>query len=333
MSTAGLSDVYQYGVRFVGYLLVVSLVGGAFVAAGGALGADLIAATLGGGAASTATGTAVAAVALTAIGALLLLSGLFGLAHKLVADAALTGTRIALAETGTGSTDSEAGAEPAAEEAEPTGAAPVGAATADTETGSTDSADPAPAEAPVETGEPANRSDPADTDEGESTPSQAQSTTATDGADPSATGSEPSPSQATDDAVVDAAADATDDLPADETETSAGGPETQPEEWSPPDPSEFETAVPADDGDDGADGWDVSEVDPAEASEGPRTADDLFGEGETEPPEGDDPEDVSELFDEDGPDGSSGEDGAREDTATFDTDSDSDPLSDALDES
>jgi hypothetical protein len=89
MSAAGLSDVYRYGVRFVGYLIAVTLVGGVFLAGGALVGGQVLTDVAGGAAAGS--GRAVGAIALIAIGALLLLSGVAGLAYKLVADAAMAG--------------------------------------------------------------------------------------------------------------------------------------------------------------------------------------------------------------------------------------------------
>ncbi|PSP58600.1 hypothetical protein BRC76_08575, partial [Halobacteriales archaeon QH_8_67_36] len=121
--------------------------------------------------------------------------------------------------------------------------------------------------------------------------------------------------------------------PGEDDEATASD-ETRPEEWSPPDPSEFETE-PMDESDDGdgTPGWDMADGD-EESPDGPRTADDLFGEAT------DDGEDVSNLFATDDTDPSPADEGGSEETtdgsgegSPFETNSDSDPLSDALDDS
>jgi len=128
-------------------------------------------------------------------------------------------------------------------------------------------------------------------------------------------------------------------------ERDAGPGATQPEEWSPPDPAEFESVDSAsgDSTEESASDaetteWETDETD-GDSPDGPRTADDLFGEGTD-----DEVEDISNLLSADdeesggaadpgdlSEDGDTG--GESDDETAFETGSDSDPLSDALDES
>ena len=88
MSAVGLTDVYRYGTRFLGTLLVVAGVGGGLIAAGYVL--------IQNGSLDSFSGTqgyrAVLGVVVGTLGGLLLLSGLLGLTHKLIADATMAGT-------------------------------------------------------------------------------------------------------------------------------------------------------------------------------------------------------------------------------------------------
>ncbi|PSP61375.1 hypothetical protein BRC76_06130, partial [Halobacteriales archaeon QH_8_67_36] len=332
MSAAGLSDVYRYGVRFVGYLLAVTLVSNAFVVGGAIIGDRILPTVVGGGATATSN---VAAIALFAIGVLLLLSGLFGLAYKLVADATMAGVAQGRA-VGTGVTASDDGSETDDGDAQSAGTAETAAVTetVDDESAETtggavdppsDDGEPAP-------DQPATAADDAiaeaqtvveDPSEPPEQPADSQ-----DAQSDSPASSEPTPDQpdawvadedplTTDESVADEEPLATDEpadageaneadappselsgtnewadqsaTPGDDDEATASD-ETRPEEWSPPDPSEFETE-PADESDDGdgTPGWDMADGD-EESPDGPRTADDLFGEAT------DDGEDVSNLF-------------------------------------
>jgi hypothetical protein len=93
MSAVGLTDVYRYGTRLLGTLLVVAGVGGGLIAAGYVLIQNGSLDSLSG----TAGYRAVLGIVVGALGGLLLLSGLLGLCHKLVADATMTGTLAAQA--------------------------------------------------------------------------------------------------------------------------------------------------------------------------------------------------------------------------------------------
>jgi len=88
MSAVGLTDVYRYGTRFLGTLLVVAGVGGGLIAAGYVL--------IQNGSLGSLSGNegyrAVLGIVVGALGGLLLLSGLLGLTHKLIADATMAGT-------------------------------------------------------------------------------------------------------------------------------------------------------------------------------------------------------------------------------------------------
>ena len=360
MSAAGLSDVYRYGVRFVGYLLVVTLVGSAFIV-GGAIIGNRILPTADGGATATSN---VAAIALFVIGVLLLLSGLFGLAYKLVADATTAGIAQGRAVE-TGVTAADDGSETDGEDARRAGTAEAAAVT---ETAGDESAETTggAADPPSDDGEPApdqpaTAADDAtaeaqtvveDLSEPPEQPADSQ-----DAQTDSPASSEPAPDQpdawvadedplTTDEPVDAGEADAppsepsgTNDwadqsaTPGEDDEATASD-ETRPEEWSPPDPSEFETE-PTDESDDGdgTPGWDTADSD-EESPDGPRTADDLFGEAT------DDGEDVSDLFATDDTDPSPADESDTEETtdgsgeaSPFETNSDSDPLSDALDDS
>ena len=105
MSAAGLSDVYRYGARFVGYLVAVTLRGGVFVASGIAFGFNAV---LGAGSltnpAQLLSQVSAASVAgsllLVAVGVLVALAGVVGLLYKLIADAAMVGTETAMVNAG-----------------------------------------------------------------------------------------------------------------------------------------------------------------------------------------------------------------------------------------
>ncbi|WP_276250436.1 hypothetical protein [Haloarcula rara] len=397
MSAAGLSDVYRYGVRFVGYLLAVTLVAGVFVGGGVAIvGTQGLSSVTGGG----ATGPVVAAIALVAIGVLLLLSGLSGLAYKLVADATMAGlvqgraVDVAATETADATDDEEAATDDDTTEdtAGATGAAPPATDTVDDESSSDGTDDvtetvreePEPAEGGTGTDSPPEPSTDEQTvvesPEPESQPEPPADATGTDEAvtpadaaprpdepvldDESGAVTEKSPTETTDStewveqsttAGEDDGIAASDPESAGTTESDSGPTETQPEEWSPPDPSEFETAVPAESeaDDSGATGptdesssaeespgWEMEESGD-ESPDTPRTADDLFGETDDDGGE-ESVEDVSGLFsgDEETPEGDSGDDEGPEDpddepgeSTPFETKSDSDPLSDALEDS
>ena len=88
MSAVGLTDVYRYGTRFLGTLLVVAGVGGGLIAAGYVLIQNGSLGSLSGNAGYRA----VLGIVVGALGGLLLLSGLLGLTHKLIADATMAGT-------------------------------------------------------------------------------------------------------------------------------------------------------------------------------------------------------------------------------------------------
>ncbi|WP_424003907.1 hypothetical protein ACOZ4I_05760 [Haloarcula salina] len=87
MSAVGLTDVYRYGTKFLGALLVVAGVGGGLVAAGYVLIQNGSLDALSGNAGYRA----LLGVVVGALGCLLLVSGLIGLFHKLVADATMAG--------------------------------------------------------------------------------------------------------------------------------------------------------------------------------------------------------------------------------------------------
>ncbi|MBV0922641.1 hypothetical protein KTS45_00360 [Halomicroarcula limicola] len=438
MSAVSLLDVYRYGTRFVGYFLVVSVVGGVFVGIGMVLGASSATSP------TVETNRALLGVVVAGIGVLLTLSGLFGLAHKLVADATRVGAAAAVAATGgeptadraedesggeTATTDETARVDsgettderrPADTAAASTGTAAGGAAaTADEETSTRRSETQPPAEDPADPvgvnrpGQRRGGPGPAAATEletAEATRAPEQSRSAVAGADDrSAAERDSVPDQPTD-ADVDvpgeettgdapssaATATETDDTGAGPTEVSAGddsifgGPTADapsdatgeptareanegnaptpaeresPQEWSPPDPTEFESgessdpqtaddaggtadAAASDAADWGAEGTDAT-GDHDESTDGPRTTDDLFGE---EPIDESDPferavgeetrtADSSDVTGADATDEVVADQSTDEDdsetagsTRRFDVDSDGDPLSDALDD-
>lgn len=411
MPGAGLFDSYRYGVRFVGYLLTVTLVAGVFAVIGAVMGGqELVSAIGSGGVASVAIGTVVAAIALIAISLVLFLSGFVGLVYKLVADAAMMGVvqgRAAVSDTETGAdsageasgesetgtderSDAEKGSEPI--DGATVATATAGAADADatddagTESATAPSADAAVAadEAVDTTEEPvADAPDDATVAESPSKPpidaqtvigeSNAPADEPADGdrEPPEGAPGDTEPSLGQPDARVAAEKPVTgegsgvesvptdanahgstdEEIPVDdgaastpERDTEAA---TQPDEWSPPDPSEFDAVDSASPGptEESASGaeaptWETDGSD-GDSTDGPRTADDLFGEEMDD--DGGDVEDVSNLFSagEDDPVDDEpldlSEDGETADepdkTSAFETDSDGDPLSDALDDS
>lgn len=283
----GLKDLFSYGLRFVGYLSLVVLVGGGPLVAGYALitirGPGFGALT----GSSELTVTLMGGAAIAVVGAVTLASGFIGVLHKLVADAAMTGTETALTADTEPPADESVDTEPAPDDAE------AEAGTADgTTSAESDTAEP---DEPLEA-EP---------------PSEAASST-TEAAETRLVEDDPGQSNENDDAADDG------DLIAESDEHETGTAEAPPEEWSPPDPSEFEfdgdgsgetvdDDAASDTATDGPDDTDRQE----DTDDTPRTAADLFGDTEDE---------ETEAFE------------STDDVETIDADSESDPLSDALED-
>lgn len=353
MSAAvGLKDVFSYGLRFVGYLSLVVLVGGGLLVAGFAFG---FSAVLGAGAAAlTDPSQLVAQISMTNLvlgavftvaGGVTLVSGLIGILHKLVADAAMTGTEMALAaetdsevpeveDDDAASTPDEASPEteePTAEPpsaqsdgTEPEAAESVEADPVSDETGSDDGIeeplDDDPEQVTAEGGpEPEDSPEPADPEPVAEEPATASADTASN-TETQLIESDAGPSES----VETTAEEATDDgdliaeSDADETESA----DAPPEEWSPPDPSEFEF-----DGENRQDDGEATDTDSdaseesEDTDESPRTAADLFGESD---------DDESAVFESSDDQSEVAE--RSDDVETVETDGDADPLSDALDE-
>lgn len=88
MPAARFADSFRYGGRLVGYLFAVALVGGGAIGGGAVLAAP---GRVGLDAVAVGTGRLAGGIALGVFGAVVLLVGLVGLAHKLVADAVSVG--------------------------------------------------------------------------------------------------------------------------------------------------------------------------------------------------------------------------------------------------
>lgn len=338
MSATGLSEVYRYGVRLVGYLIAVTLVGGVFVAGGAALGGSILLSAVGsGGVAAVASGKIVAAVALVSIGLLLFLAGIVGLLHKLIADAAMTGvvkghaTWMNTSET-PADQGSDADQAPDVSDADETDAGTAVPGVADDDTVADSSSEPAsdaqaiskeqdaPTDGPVEADSEVEADSPPDDDSVAET-------------DPNATVDDSVPGERSDDTTTQT------------PEPDAEPVSRRPEEWSPPDKSEFQSADSATSSPTGnaESGGESSEWEPpeseGESTDGPRTADELFSE-ETDSDEAT-IRDIADLLSEEQVDADeSGEPSEHRDTGNrpddesqFDTNTDSDPLSDALDDS
>lgn len=87
MAAVGLSDVFKYGATFLGYLVAVVVAAGVVVG-GGAYLASTGGVSLGTPSLDSLTNyRAIAGMGIVAVGGLIALSGLFGLVHKLAADA------------------------------------------------------------------------------------------------------------------------------------------------------------------------------------------------------------------------------------------------------
>lgn len=88
MAAVGLSDVFKYGGTFLGYLVAVAVASAVFVGGGAyfAMTGDLN--VLNPSLAALTTGRAIAGAVLVVLGVVISLSGLIGLLHKLLADAA-----------------------------------------------------------------------------------------------------------------------------------------------------------------------------------------------------------------------------------------------------
>jgi hypothetical protein len=342
MSATGLSEVYRYGVRFVGYLIAVTLVGGVFVAGGAALGGSILLSAVGsGGVAAVASGKIVAAVALVSIGLLLFLAGIVGLLHKLIVDAAMTGvvnghaTWMNTSETEAPDQGGDADQTPDVSDADETDAGTAVPGVADDATVADSSSEPAsdaqaiskeqdaPTDGPVEADSEVEADSPPDDDTLAET-------------DPNATVDDSVPGESSDDNTTQT------------PEPDAEPVSRRPEEWSPPDKSEFQpadsaTSSPTENAESGGESseWEPTESE-GESTDGPRTADELFSE-ETDSDEAT-IRDIADLLSEDGEEqvdaDESGELSEHRDTGNrpddesrFDTDTDSDPLSDALDDS
>lgn len=288
MSAADLSDVYKYGVRFIGYLVAVTLVGGIIVAAGVGVGfsalfsADPTAATDPARLLAQISFTnIVIGVVIIAVGVVVSLTGLVGLLYKLIADATMTGAANAMEselpdvvpeeDVSADGEDDDTSAEPAADEPPE----PVPAEEPPGEGGTTE---PTPVEKPPEDIEPvggpsASEEDPEPADE-PAEDSESPDQTPID----EALGEGGEPASDDGDGAATEQAEAREPNDGDrisDSDASSDG-RAEPREWSPPDPSEF-------DGDE---------------DDGPRTADDLFGEEGDRATDEESSEDVADLFDD-----------------------------------
>lgn len=373
MSAVEITDVYRYGTRFVGALLAVVVVAGAFLGIGYVLVQN--------GQLGSFSGSdgyrAVLGIVVGALGVLLGLSGVFGLAHKLIADATEVGTAAAIAsepiaarsaETGTPAdedveTSDSRGAsveqsDRAEEQSDSTRETPVESSettdpdtTTQSEESTTSDVQGPPSQTPSvtassERAETGQREEPAATDR---EPGREQQESASQTSNDHTTATTPSretPESSTETVTVDdlqrddepsaeTEADWTAEKDADSEPSSAVDegatevPDSEPKEWTPPDPSEFEPK--AGNRDEESDVPQASEeIDRAEDT-GPRTTDDLFGTNELdddivmdEPIEGQPREEaVSDESDEEKSVG---------DGKGFESSSDADPLSDALED-
>jgi len=364
MAAVGLSDLYRYGTRFLGYVLVVAIVGGGLVAAGVFL---LSNGEFNGFQADGAR--ALLGVLVGVLGVLLTVSGGVGLVHKLVADAAMTGLVAGRAQV---SATEDATAETDTADEETGGESTTGSAAA-----TTDEASPEPDDAsadrsepdtePIEDTEPPAREPstaPTEAAQADSTPRSDRNEPAT-GADRADGPAEPAPEPAADSEPDPHPEPEPEPRPEQETEPGPGpepkaeaapdsGAEeagTEPQEWTPPDPAEFDTG-PSDL--DEPDGWEAEPVEePAgTGSDDARTTDDLFGgesaddqsdlfggESTDEEPdlfggEADEPAPSDEPADRPTDDQSPAEDETPADEGVdgFEVSGDDDPLSDALDD-
>jgi hypothetical protein len=276
MAAVGLSGVFKYGGKFLGYVAAVVLAAGVFVGGGAFFAVTGGVNSSNPSLASLSTGRALLGVVLMIIGGGLSLAGLFGLAHKLLADAAAA-ARAAPATASQASTSETEADEEADDPEEST-------TEGETTESSTDEDD-----APGTDAEPTDR--PEQSPAGESpAPSKSppDGTVAADGVQASRTDGTAQAGASTDDYVDESASDedwteskyATGTQPAaDDDATGANGSAAQEEaqaEWTPPDPSEFEQSTP-DDADEAA-----VEPSPAASSESSETppAEDQGGDGD-----------------------------------------------------
>lgn len=249
MATVGLGDIYRYGATFVGYVLVVAAVAGAFIGGGAYLASEVMTITDPSLDALSET-RAFVGVFLMAVGAILGTIGFFGLAHKLLTESmevalaaheqdGLLEVPDAEAESAEDESDAEPDRPPAGEHEPTPESEPAPEPQQPTP--------PEPAAAESAAGQPDTTEQPAEESSGDQ-PLYGEPI-------------EDEPEPAHEPAGADAGP--AEEPPVDGESAPAGGPDEpvdvgghaddrddSPPEWTPPDPSEFETPDegPVDDG-------------------------------------------------------------------------------------
>ncbi|MFB6224198.1 MAG: hypothetical protein ABEH86_11075 [Haloarcula sp.] len=357
MSAVGLPDVYRYGTRLLGVLLVVAGVGGGLIAVGFVLVQNGSFESL------SATGgyRAMLGVVVGALGGLLLLSGLIGLFYKVVADATMAGVVAARPAQ-------EPDTNTAMESEQPeTGESSVAATETDSEESSTDATSTeSQMVAEAEPDDPPTPTEPVAAPDSERQPQSEGDSEVDSGPGNTASPTAPADDKLSQSSVPDR--ELLDQDPAEEPQSSS-----EPQEWSPPDPTEFETQTEAAGDpqvgeaetppDSEASGWDLPEAETADrepddietaetrllddatepdTQHDPRTTEDLFGGRGTEDtpvdPSQKSTDDPFEEVAETDPDLAADDDAEPESTPAdegvtgFDTSGDDDPLSDPLDD-
>jgi hypothetical protein len=242
MTTVGFREIYRYGGRFVGYLLVVGGLAGAFVVAGGYLASRAMDLTDPSVAALGQTQAALG-VALMAVGVVLGAVGLLGLAHKLLTESLAVALAAAVGDQSAGSAETPAEASVRADED----------TVADRDQRAGEATDAGAGAEPQAGPEPGG-------DAAEPTP--AAGVAGRDGVvHDASTDPEPAPAETAEEA------------PGDGTSATGESADESPDEWTPPDPSEFESPATSGAG--------------ADQSTEPRGAEEAFDEpaGGTEDPE------------------------------------------------
>lgn len=296
MPTVRVSEALRYASKFVGLVLVATIVAGSFVAGGAYLAADAISLTDPSISALSETPVFIGIV-LFAIGVILGAIGWTALVYKFLVDANAT----AMAARGVGESVSEVSAS-AKESQNP-------------DAGTSDST--AAPSTPSSTAVSGSGVTAASEDETQPESSSGDAVRDTAGADRSTQASE-----TTDSTTVDAVGDADTEAPADTEQASTGAEPEQdePPEWTPPDPSEFESAGSTDGSDTGtaSDQW-TDETVSGEAMDTDTADRDTTTPAESDATTTQDPEEIDD-------DATLADEGVE----SFSTASEDDPLSDRL---
>lgn len=355
MSAVGLTDVYRYGTRLLGVLLVVAGVGGGLIAVGFVLVQNGSFESL------SATGgyRAMLGVVVGALGGLLLLSGLIGLFYKIVADAAMVGVVAARPAQEPDTNTAMESEQPETSESA-VAATEMGGEESSTDATSTET-DTAESQmvAEAEPDDPPTPTEPVAAPDSERQ-SQPEGDSDVDSRPGSTPADDTPPVESTPPSDADSGTEADDKLSQssvpdrellDQDPTEEPQSSSEPQEWSPPDPTEFETQTEAAGDpqvgeaetppDSEASDWDLPEAETADREPADiETAETRLLDDATEPDTQHDPRTTEDLFGGRGTEDTPGDPSQKstadpfEEVAETDADlaADDDPLSDPLDD-